>query len=93
MIPQNQVQWRTEPAKSWNDAIVTTVVMIDHISQLEYGIQRLGIELPNATVKFFEGFRVMPDSAYRAIAVLAIGKDSDPDGLGSLRINAKAEKV
>jgi hypothetical protein len=52
MIPQYKVQRSHESLKPGKDTVITFDVMIDHISQMEYGIQGKGIEYLNAAVKF-----------------------------------------
>jgi hypothetical protein len=65
-----------EPRKN---AVVISESMINHIAEVKNGIQWLGIEFPDTTVKFFQRQPVISLAALLAITILAIGEDSDPD--------------
>jgi hypothetical protein len=84
MISQHIVKGEMKLLKPGQNTVITAVIMINHVSEMEYCIQRERIECCNATVELGKGERVIPDPFRRAIAVLAIGKYPNPDGFDLL---------
>ena len=73
------MQGRLDLPEPRKNAVVISESTINHIAEVKNTIQRLGIEFSDTTVKFFQRQSVIPVTALLTIAILAIGKDSDPD--------------
>jgi len=79
MIPQQEPQWCIELTEAGKHAVVTAIIMVDHIPEMKNRIQVQGVEGPDAAVKLSKREPVLPVPIGPAIAILAIGKDPYPD--------------
>jgi len=84
MIAKDEMKWRLEFPEPWKNTVITFELMVDHVSKMKNCIQWLGIEFRDAAVELCKRKHIIPITACHTIAILAIGKDPDPDSVGSL---------